>query len=78
MVLKLDGNSAIGAHEQSLFYLILRSATYNYIMVSVWKLLYVFNLFKAFDRSRAKFGILSPKRPNFLHACATYFELPPN
>ena len=40
----------------------------------------LFNLSKAFDNNENsdKFGISSPKRKIFLHASATYSELPSN
>ena len=40
----------------------------------------LFDLFMAFDKieSGHKSDVFSPKRPVFLHACATYSELPSN
>ena len=37
-----------------------------------------FDLSKALDREPSHIGFISPKRPRFLHVCATCSELPSN
>ena len=86
MVLILDGNSEIDAHGRSdLCYLIcVRQLTRSRAVTNQQKSLkyeqrnlYIINFFNR-DREQSQIRYFYPKRPIFLHACATCFELPSN